>query len=480
MKYETVIGLEIHAELNTKGKLFTWTENRFGGEPNTRIDPITLGMPGVLPVLNKKAVDYTIAAGLAMDCAIQPYSKFDRKHYFYPDLPKGYQISQFDLPIAKDGFVEYDLEGETRRCRVRRIHLEEDAGKLIHAEGGANVSWVDYNRSCVPLIEIVGEPDLRSPEEAIAYWRAVKEILEYAGVSDCNMEEGSFRCDANISLRPRGSEALGSRAELKNMNSFRYVQTALEVEMRRQAEILDAGGAVEQETRLFDTARGTTRAMRAKEEASDYRYFPEPDLVPLEIDAAWVESARKRLPELPRVRRRRFVEAYGLNAQTAEALTAEKALADYFEAAAEACGDPVAAANWTQGDLLGILRASDTAVDDSPVPPEELGALIQRIGDGSISGRMAKEVLEEMAESGKGARQVVEERGYIQVSDEAAIEAWARQAVAENSDAAENVRAGNDRAFGFLVGQVMRLSRGQANPRLANAALRKILEEPES
>lgn len=477
MKYETVIGLEIHAELNTNAKLFTWTENRFGGEPNTRIDPITLGMPGVLPVLNKKAVDYTILAGIAMECAIQPYSKFDRKHYFYPDLPKGYQISQYDLPIAKDGAVEYDLDGETRSCRIRRIHLEEDAGKLIHAEGGANVSWVDYNRSCVPLIEIVGEPDLRSSDEAIAYWRAVKEILEYAEVSDCNMEEGSFRCDANISLRPAGSETLGSRAELKNMNSFKFVQTALEYEIRRQTRILDGGGTVDQETRLFDPAKGTTRAMRSKEEASDYRYFPEPDLVPLVIDDSWVKEARGRMPELPRARRKRLEDEYGVNAQTATALTAEKAFADYYEETAKACGDPTGAANWVQGDLIGMLRAESRSIHDSPVKPEQLGTLIKMINDGSISGRMAKEALEEMMKTGKPAEQVVEERGFIQVSDESAIDKWARQVIEENPDAAEKIRAGNDRAIGFLVGQMMKLSRGKANPKLANAALRKALDE---
>lgn len=477
MKYETVIGLEIHAELNTNAKLFTWTENRFGGEPNTRIDPITLGMPGVLPVLNKKAVDYTILAGIAMECAIQPYSKFDRKHYFYPDLPKGYQISQYDLPIAKDGAVEYDLDGETRSCRIRRIHLEEDAGKLIHAEGGANVSWVDYNRSCVPLIEIVGEPDLRSSDEAIAYWRAVKEILEYAEVSDCNMEEGSFRCDANISLRPVGSETLGSRAELKNMNSFKFVQTALEYEIRRQTRILDGGGTVDQETRLFDPAKGTTRAMRSKEEASDYRYFPEPDLVPLVIDDSWVKETRGRMPELPRARRKRLEDEYGVNAQTAKALTAEKAFADYYEETAKACGDPTGAANWVQGDLIGMLRAESRSIHDSPVKPEQLGTLIKMINDGSISGRMAKEALEEMMKTGKPAEQVVQERGFIQVSDESAIDKWARQVIEENPDAAEKIRAGNDRAIGFLVGQMMKLSRGKANPKLANAALRKALDE---
>jgi aspartyl-tRNA(Asn)/glutamyl-tRNA(Gln) amidotransferase subunit B len=475
MAYEVVIGLEIHAELSTAGKLFTWTANQFGGEPNSRIDPITLGMPGVLPVLNRTAVDYTMRAGLAMHCDIQAYSKFDRKHYFYPDLPKGYQISQKDLPIALGGHVDYDLDGSTRRCQLTRIHLEEDAGKSIHAEGRADVSWVDYNRACVPLIEIVGEPDLRSPAEAIAYWRAVKEILEFAGVSDCNMEEGSFRCDANISLRREGAEEYGTRAELKNMNSFRNVQRALEFEMKRQAKVLDSGGSVDQETRLFDVDTGTTRAMRSKEEASDYRYFPEPDLVPLVIDDAWIAEVKASVPEAPRDRRRRLIDALGVPEQAAIVLTGTRAMAEFFEAVADGCGDAVLAANWVQGDFLGYLRDAGKGLDDSPVDAAGLAELLVLLKDDTISGRIGKTVLEEMIATGSSAKAIVEAKGLVQVTDASAIDDWIRQAIEENPGPAEDFRGGTAKALGFLVGQVMKLSRGKANPRMVNELLRKAL-----
>ncbi|GIX06903.1 MAG: aspartyl/glutamyl-tRNA(Asn/Gln) amidotransferase subunit B [Candidatus Poribacteria bacterium] len=477
MEFEVVIGLEIHAELKTRGKLFTWTANEFGGEPNTRIDVITLGMPGVLPVLNRKAVDYTLAAGLAMNCKINRYSRFDRKHYFYPDLPKGYQISQKDYPLCYDGWIEFDVNGEVRRCRINRIHLEEDAGKSIHAEGRDDVTWVDFNRCGVPLIEIVSEPDLRSPEEAIAYWRAVKEILEYLDVSDCNMEEGSFRCDANISLRPRGSQEFGIRTELKNMNSFRFVQQALEYEVKRQAEILRSGGQVVQETRLFDVERGVTRGMRGKEEASDYRYFPEPDLVPIEIDEEWIERIRRSLPELPRAKRLRFMEQYGLPEQDVIVLTGTRALADYYEAVAQSCGDPKAAANWVMGDLIGFLREAGRSIEDSPVGPEALAEMIRMIQDGTISGRIAKEVLEQMVATGKSATQIVEEKGLRQISDVTQIEAWIDQVIAENPAQVEQYRSGKTKVLGYFVGQVMRLSRGKANPQQVNALLRKKLDQ---
>lgn len=469
--YETVIGLEIHAELSTKSKLFCGSENVFGGEPNTRIDPVTLGLPGVLPVLNETAVEYAVMAGLAMGCSIAPYSKFDRKHYFYPDLPKGYQISQYDLPLCADGWMDFDLNGVTKRCRIRRIHLEEDAGKLVHAEGAGDASWVDFNRAGVPLIEIVGEPDLRSPEEAIAYWRAVKEVLEYLGVSDCNMEEGSYRCDANISLCPAGSETFGIRAELKNMNSFRYVQAALEYEIKRQTEILDSGGQVVQETRLFDVPTGTTRAMRGKEEAHDYRYFPEPDLVPMELDAAWVESVRERLPELPRSRRERFVSEFGLPEYDAGVLTATRTVADYYETVARESGDAKAAANWVMGDLTALLREADRSIEDNPVTASNLAAMIRLILDKTISGKIAKTVLEEMVATGKPPKQIVEEKGLVQVSDTSAIEEWIRQVIEANPESANDVRGGKDKAIGFMVGQVMKLSKGKANPKLVNELL---------
>lgn len=475
MEYEVVIGLEIHAELRTQSKLFTTSENRFGGEPNTRVDPITLGLPGVLPVLNETALEYAVMAGLALNCSIAPYSKFDRKHYFYPDLPKGYQISQYDLPLCSNGYLDFDVNGQTRRCRIRRLHLEEDAGKLVHFETGRDVSGVDFNRAGVPLIEIVGEPDLRSPDEAIAYWRSVKEILEFLGVSDCNMEEGSYRCDANISLRPKGSPLFGTRTELKNMNSFRFVHAALSYEIERQREILETGGVVVQETRLFDPATNTTRAMRGKEEAHDYRYFPEPDLVPMELDPAWIEAVRRRLPELPRERRLRFVREYGLPEYDAFVLTSARSLADYYEAVALESGDPKAASNWVMGDLTSFLKERDYTIETSPVSPSHLAELIRLIRDKTISGKIAKTVLEEMVATGTSPRRIIEEKGLIQVSDVAAIERWVQQVIAENPGPVADFRSGREKALGFLVGQVMKLSKGKANPGLVNELLRRAL-----
>jgi len=475
MEYEVVIGLEIHAELLTKSKLFTSAENRFGGEPNTRVDPITLGLPGVLPVLNERALEYAVKAGLALNCSIAPYSKFDRKHYFYPDLPKGYQISQYDLPLCSHGYVDFDLNGETHRCRIRRVHLEEDAGKLVHSESGREVSGVDFNRAGVPLIEIVSEPDLRSPDEAIDYWRAVKEILEFLGVSDCNMEEGSYRCDANISLRPKGSSTFGIRTELKNMNSFRFVHAALSYEVERQREILESGGTVVQETRLFDPTTNTTRAMRGKEEAHDYRYFPEPDLVPMELDPAWVAHIKSTLPELPRERRLRFVREYGIPDYDATVLTATRALADYYETVAKESGDPKAASNWVMGDLASFLKAAGHTIETSPVPASALAELIRLIHNQTISGKIAKSVLEEMVATGASPRQIIEQKGLVQISDASAIAAWVEQVIAETPGPAEDVRRGRDKALGFLVGQVMKLSKGKANPGLVNELLRKAL-----
>ncbi|MBM3213902.1 Asp-tRNA(Asn)/Glu-tRNA(Gln) amidotransferase subunit GatB [Candidatus Poribacteria bacterium] len=475
MDYEVVIGIEIHAELRTQSKLFTYSANQFGGEPNTRVDPITLGLPGVLPVLNETAFEYAVMAGLALGCSIAPYSKFDRKHYFYPDLPKGYQISQYDLPLCLDGGIAFDVDDEERFCRIRRVHLEEDAGKLVHAEGLADASWVDFNRAGVPLIEIVGEPDLRSPAEAIAYWRAVKEILEYLGVSDCNMDEGSYRCDANISLRPVGESELGTRAELKNMNSFRFVQAALEHEIVRQREILQAGGKVVQETRLFDVDSGTTRAMRGKEEAHDYRYFPEPDLVPMEVDSAWVEDVRSRLPELPRARRNRFVAEYGIPDYDAGVLTAERPLAGYYEQVARESGDPKAASNWIMGDFTALLRDAGQTVEETSVRPEALASMIRLIADGTISGKIAKTVLEQMVSTGKAPERIIEEQGLVQVSDTTSLDAWVTQAIEENPGPVSDFRGGKDKALGFLVGQVMKLSRGKANPQRINERLRALL-----
>jgi len=477
-RYETVVGLEIHAELCTESKLFCNCEVNFGAEANTQTCPICLGMPGVLPVLNQRALEFTIRAALAMNCKIASYSKFDRKNYFYPDLPKGYQISQYDLPLSYDGYVDYEFEGETKRVRIRRIHLEEDAGKLVHADvtGNPNQSYVDFNRSCVPLLEIVGEPVLRSPAEAIAYWRAVKEILEYLEVSDCNMEEGSFRCDANISLRPVGSEAFGTRTELKNKNSFQHVVTALEYEQKRQAQILDAGGKVEQVTLLFDLNTGRTSPMRSKEEAHDYRYFPEPDLVPVEVDPEWVEAIRATLPELPAARRKRFVEEYGIPAYDAGVLTATRQMADYFDEMVRLSGDAKASSNWMMGDLSALLNSAGLKIQGCKVTPAHLSELIKLINDGTISGKIAKSVLADVFDTGKMPGQIVKEKGLSQISDASAIEAAVDGVIAEHPGPAQDYRDGKQKALGFLVGQVMKATTGKANPQLVNQLLRQKLE----
>ena len=477
-RYETVIGLEIHAELSTNSKLFCNCEVKFGSAANTQTCPICLGMPGVLPVMNQRAVEFSIRAALAMNCKIASYSKFDRKNYFYPDLPKGYQISQYDLPLAYDGCVDYELDGETKRVNINRIHLEEDAGKLVHADvtGNPNQSYVDFNRSCVPLLEIVSEPELRSPEEAIAYWRAVKEILEYVEVSDCNMEEGSFRCDANISLRPVGSEELGTRTELKNKNSFQHVVTALEYEEKRQAGILDEGGEVEQVTLLFDLNTSRTSPMRSKEEAHDYRYFPEPDLVPFEVEATEVERIRSALPELPAERRKRFMEAYGIPAYDADFLTATRQVADFFDETARLSGDPKASSNWIMSDLSGLLNSVGIEIQDSKLTPAHLSELIKLIKSGTISGKIAKFILPDVFETGKTPSQIVEEKGLSQISDASAIESIVDQVVEENPGPAQDYRDGKKKAIGFLVGQVMKATRGKANPQMVNQLLREKLE----
>ena len=480
-KYETVIGLEIHAELSTKSKLFCSCKTEFGAEPNTQICPICTGMPGVLPVLNKKALEYAIKAALAMNCKIAEFSKFDRKNYFYPDLPKGYQISQYDLPLAYDGYVDFEFNGQIRRCRIRRIHLEEDAGKLVHeGVGDGSQSYVDFNRASVPLIEIVTEPDLRSPAEAVEFFKAVKEILEYLEVSDCNMEEGSYRCDANISVRPKGSKELGTRTEIKNQNSFKAVLVALEYEEKRQIEILESGGKVVQETRLVDVERGITLPMRQKEEVHDYRYFPEPDLVPVVIDREWVEEIRRTLPELPLQRRRRFMEEYGLPEYDARVLTSSRYLADYFEECAKLCGDPKAASNWVMTDLMGLLNREGIDIRECKVTPQNLARMIGMIKEGKISTRIAKEVLDEMFKTGKSPDEIVQEKGLVQISDEKALSELCDRVIAENPDPVKQYLKGKEKAIGFLIGQVMKLTRGKANPRLVNQIMRRKLEELKS
>ena len=476
-KYETVIGLEIHAELCTKSKLFCHCAYTFGAAANDCTCPVCLGMPGTLPVINKRAVEFAVRAGLAMDCDITSHSKFDRKNYFYPDLPKNYQISQYDMPLCQNGQVTFDFNGERRTVTLRRIHLEEDTGKSVHAEitGDATRSFMDFNRAGVPLLEIVSEPEIHSPEEAVAYCRAVKEILEYIGVSDCNMEEGSLRCEPNLSLRPMGSQELGTRTEIKNKNSFQELLDAMQYEVQRQTRILDTGGEVVQETLLFNASTGKTAAMRGKEEADDYRYFPEPDLVHVQIDADWLDELQPMLPELPAARRERFIADYGISTENAEFLTATRPLADFYDEAARLSGEPTACANWIMGDISRLLNAAEIDIPDAKVTPAHLSELIQLINDATISGKIAKAVLDDAFETGKMPKDIVQEKGLSQITDTSEIEAIVMQVVEEHPGPAQDYRDGKKKAIGFLVGQVMRATRGKANPQLVNQILTRVL-----
>jgi len=477
MKYEVVIGLEVHAQLKTQSKIFCSCSTEFGKPPNANTCPICLGMPGVLPVLNKKVVEYAIKACLATHCEVQPMSRFARKNYFYPDLPKGYQITQFELPIGLNGYINIQTNGSPKKIGLTRIHLEEDAGKSIHGEnlGRPGKSYVDYNRTGVPLIEIVSEPDLRSPAEAREYLTQLKAILDYAEVSDVNMEEGSLRCDANVSLRPVGQVELGTRTELKNINSFKFVQKALEYEIERQAKILDQGDAVVQETRLYDSAKGVTFPMRSKEEAHDYRYFPEPDLVPTVCDEAWIEAIQQSLPEMPEQKRERFVSDYGIPEYDAGVLTTSKALADYFETCVKLFDKPKIISNWIMGDLLRELKNDDKEIDDCPVTPERLADLLKLIDDGTISGKMAKTVFEDMYQSGKPPAEIVKAKGLTQITDESALLKMVEDVIAANPGQAADYKNGKDKLIGFFVGQVMQASKGQANPALVNKLLKEKL-----
>lgn len=478
-KYETVIGLEIHAELCTESKLFCHCAYTFGAAANDCTCPVCLGMPGTLPVINKRAVEFAVRAGLAMDCEITAYSKFDRKNYFYPDLPKNYQISQYELPLCQNGQVTFDFNGERRTVALRRIHLEEDTGKSIHAEitGDATRSFMDFNRAGVPLLEIVSEPEIHSPEEAVAYCRAVKEILAYIDVSDCNMEEGSLRCEPNLSLRPMGSQELGTRTEIKNKNSFQELLDAMTYEVRRQAQILDTGGEVVQETLLFDVSTGKTAAMRGKEEADDYRYFPEPDLVHVQIDADWLTEIQPTLPELPAARRERFIADYGISAENAAFLTATRNLADFFDEAAQLSSEPSACANWIMGDISRLLNAAEVDIHDAKVTPAHLSELIQLINDATISGKIAKSVLDDAFETGKMPKDIVKEKGLSQITDTSELKAIVMQVVEAHPGPAQDYRDGKKKAIGFLVGQVMRATRGKANPQLVNQILTQVLTE---
>jgi len=476
MKYEAVIGLEVHAQLQTTTKIFCGCETAFGEDANTRTCPVCIGMPGVLPVLNKKAVEYAVKTGLATHCSISPFSRFARKNYFYPDLPKGYQVSQYELPICEHGYVEIVVNGEVKRIGLTRIHLEEDAGKNLHqAESGA--SLVDLNRAGTPLMEIVSEPDIRTAEEASEYLQKLRAILRYIEVSDADMEKGNFRCDANVSIRPVGAKEFGTRAEIKNVNSFKFVQKAIEYEIKRQAQVLDEGGRVIQETRLFDSSKGVTFSMRSKEEAHDYRYFPEPDLVPIVVAKETIEHIRATIPELPDAKRARFVKEYGLPEYDADMLTQSRAIAAYFEEAVKLSGQAKAVANWIMGELMRLLNAENREIDSSPLKPQQLAGMLKMISDNVISIKIAKTVFEEMYKTGKDAGTVVQEQGLVQVSDTGAIEAIIDDVVKANPGQHADYKAGKDKLFGFFVGQVMKASKGKANPDVVNQLLKKKLSE---
>lgn len=471
MPYEAVIGMEVHVELNTRAKVFCPCSTKFDAPPNTNVCPICLGMPGVLPVMNKRAVEYAVAVGLALNCEIARWSKMDRKNYFYPDLAKNYQISQYDLPLCKQGHIDVDVGGITKRIRINRAHLEEDTARNTHTIGGGD-SGVDFNRSGVPLLEIVTEPDINSADEAYAYLTALKRLLQYLGVSDCNMEEGSLRAEANISVRPQGSAELGTKTEVKNVASFSGTHRAIEYEIARQVQAIADGGTIVQETRGWDAERGVTFSQRSKESAHDYRYFPEPDLAPLAVDEQWETEIRAGLPELPRVRFLRFQGDYGLSPYDADVLTATRTMADYFEAVVAAGAPAKPAANWVMGDLQALLTKTDTPLESCRVTAGDLAEMIALIEDGTISGKIAKDLLIDMFESGKKAKALVDEKGLVQIGDRDELEAVVREVVAAHPGPAADFRSGKEKAFGFLVGQVMRATQGKANPKLANDILR--------
>ena len=476
-RYEPVIGLEVHAQLKTATKAFCACSTRFGDPPNSNTCPVCLGLPGALPMLNRRAVELGIRAALALQLNVQEYSRFARKNYFYPDLPKGYQISMYELPLATGGWLEIEHDGATKRIGITRLHLEDDAAKNLH-EGfpdSAENSYVDYNRGGVPLAEIVSEPDLRSPAEAYGYLTALKQVLLYTGVSDCNMEEGSLRCDANVSVRLRGAEKFGTKAEVKNLNSFRHLQRALEYEIERQISVLESGGRVHQETRLWNVAGGRTEPMRSKEFAHDYRYFPEPDLLPVRVSAAWKQEIAAALPELPAAKRSRFVADFDITPYDAGVLVSSIALADYFEQVVRAGAPAKPAANWIQVELLRRLNDAGKEIGESPVPAAELAALVGTIESGEMTGAIGKKIFARMFETGKPAAEVIQAEGLSQISDAGEIERLCREVIEKNADNAAKYRAGNEGVFKFFVGQVMRASRGQANPQAVNDTLKRLL-----
>jgi aspartyl-tRNA(Asn)/glutamyl-tRNA(Gln) amidotransferase subunit B len=474
LEFETVIGLEVHVELKTNSKIFSASPNKFGAEPNTNTSVIELGYPGVLPVLNKKVVDYGMKACMALNCEVATYTKFDRKNYFYPDNPKAYQISQFDKPIGEHGWIEIEVDGYKKKIGITRIHLEEDAGKLNHEYG---YSLCDYNRQGTPLIEIVSEPDIRTPNEAYAYLEKLKSIIQYTGVSDCKMEEGSLRCDANISLRPVGQEEFGTKAELKNLNSFNFVRKGLEHEEIRQAAVLRAGGVIGQETRRYDETSNSTILMRVKEGSDDYRYFPEPDLTDLYIDEDWKARIRAEIPELPDARKKRYVEDLGLPAYDAAVLTVTKEMADFFEATVKAGADAKLASNWLMGEVSAFLKAEQKELEEVVLTPESLAGMIKLIENGTISSKIAKTVFKELIENGGDAEKIVKEKGLVQVSDEGALLKWVTEAIDANPKSVEDFKNGKAKAVGSLVGQVMKASKGQANPQLVNKLIMEELKK---
>ncbi|WP_295790518.1 Asp-tRNA(Asn)/Glu-tRNA(Gln) amidotransferase subunit GatB [uncultured Veillonella sp.] len=478
MKYETVVGLEVHTELKTKSKIFCGCTTEFGGNQNTHVCPVCLGLPGVLPVLNKKVVEYAIRVGLALNCEILHFNKFDRKNYYYPDLPKNWQTSQYDLPICLNGYLDIEVNGETRRIRITRIHMEEDAGKLVHS--GSTISTsdssnVDYNRTGVPLLEIVSEPDLRSGEEARAYVEKLRSIIKYLDVSDVRMEEGSLRCDANISVRLMGEEKLGTKTEIKNMNSLTALQKGIEYEALRQAETIEDGGEIVQETRTWDDSKGITLSMRKKEKENDYRYFPEPDLVPIVITDEQIEAACKELPELPDTKQARFQSDYGLSHEDSRILTTARETADYLDATVKAGADAKTAANWMLGDMAKLVNDANITFAEAQIKPEQLAGMIALIDKGTISGKIAKKVIVSMWETGKDAATIVEEQGLVQITDTGAIEEIVKQVIADNPKSVEDFKSGKGKAIGFLVGQVMKQSKGRANPGVVNELLQKHL-----
>ncbi|MEJ2179502.1 MAG: Asp-tRNA(Asn)/Glu-tRNA(Gln) amidotransferase subunit GatB [Gammaproteobacteria bacterium] len=476
MEWEVVIGLEIHAQLATKSKIFSGSSTAYGAEPNTQANAVDLGLPGVLPVLNEEVVRMAAKFGLAIGATVSEHSVFARKNYFYPDLPKGYQISQYELPIVQEGKLEIVLDdGVTKTIGVTRAHLEEDAGKSLH-EDFHGMTGIDLNRAGTPLLEIVSEPDMRSAAEAVAYMKKIHSLVRYLEICDGNMQEGSFRCDANVSIRPKGQAEFGTRTELKNINSFRFVERAINVEIERQIDVIEGGGEVVQETRLFDADKNETRSMRTKEEANDYRYFPDPDLLPVVIDAQYLSEVRKTLPELPDEKQRRFEKHYGLNATDAGVLTASRDMADYFESVAKISEEPKLSANWIMGDLLGALNKNDLDLSQSPVTAEMLGGMLKRIADNTISGKIAKEVFEAMWQGEGEADSIIEKRGLKQITDTGAIEKIIDEIIANNPEQVEQYRSGKDKVFGFFVGQVMKVSKGKANPQQVNQLLKDKLK----